>query len=79
MEDKKTGTVVIEVTGTFTNKFGREVKPEFPGSIIRVDTAYGDKLIGMGVAKLLNPDGTCIHSEMARRRKELKKAEKQKS
>lgn len=76
MEGKKSQTAVIEVTASFTNSFGRLVKPEFPFSIIRVDNAEAEKLISMGVAKMLNPDGTCIHSEMAKRQKEMKKAAK---
>lgn len=78
MEDKpKPKTAVIEVTRSYTNSFGRLVKPEFPGNIIRLTNAEADKWISMGVAKLLNPDGTCIHSEIAKRANELKKAAKQ--
>lgn len=76
MDGKKSSTAVIEIIRAYTNTFGREVKPEFPFSIVRVDNAHADKLIGMGVAKLLNPEGTCIHSEMAKRRAEMKKASK---
>lgn len=76
MEDKKTNTSVIEVVKSYTNSFGREIKPEFPFSIIRVDNSYADKLIKMGVAKMLNPDGTCIHSEMRKREREMKQAAK---
>lgn len=78
MEDKpKPKTAVIEIIVSYTNSFGRLVKPEFPYSIIRVTNAEAEKLIGMGVAKLLNPNGTCIHSEKAKRYNELKKAAKQ--
>lgn len=72
MENKpKPTTAVIEVIKSYTNKLGRKISPEFPGSILRVDNARAKELIDLGVAKMLNPDGTCILAEMRKREKEM--------
>lgn len=69
MEDKN-DTVLVEITGTFINSFGREISPG-PLSLQRLTRDRADYLINKGVAKILNLGHTCLRSEYNRRAREM--------
>lgn len=70
MQGNKTDTVLVEITGSFRNQFGRVVEPTYL-SVFRMIRSYADQLVGMGVANILPLPSQCLRTELKRRRKEM--------
>ena len=67
-EANKSDVVLVEIVGTFTNKFGRKIEPTYL-SVFRLTREYADELVSQGVANILPLHNECLRDELNRRRK----------
>lgn len=67
-EANKSDVVLVEITGAFTNQFGRLVEPTYL-SVFRLVRSYADELVNKGVANILPLGSQCLRDELKRRRK----------